>query len=102
MRLRYWRYRYDSTDLLTAAAAGFVLGALTAFIFDPQQGRRRRALVRDKMVRYGNEVSDYVSGTSKDLRKRAQGLAAETGGMVREQLGMEGGAEASEATRGLS
>jgi len=95
MRFPYWRYRYDGTDLLTAAAAGFVLGALTAFIFDPQQGRRRRALVRDKMVRYGNEVSDYVSGTAKDLRNRAQGVAAETRGMVRESLGTETGSQPS-------
>ena len=86
MRLPYWRYRYDGTDLLTAAAAGFVLGALTAFIFDPQQGRRRRALVRDKMVHYGNEVSDYVSGTAKDLSNRAQGVAAETRGVVQDTL----------------
>lgn len=73
MRIPYWPYRYDRTDLLKAAAAGFVLGALTSFIFDPQQGRRRRALVRDKMVRYGKEAGDYVAGTAKDLRNRAQG-----------------------------
>jgi len=95
MRFPYWHYRYDGTDLLMAAAAGYLLGALTMFVFDPQQGRRRRALVRDKMVQYGNEASDFVSGTAKDLRNRAQGVAAETRGMVRESLGTETGSQPS-------
>jgi gas vesicle protein len=95
MRFRYWRYRYDSTDLLTAAAAGFVLGALAMFIFDPQEGRRRRALARDKLLRAQNELGGYVSGKAKHLRNRAQGVAAETRGVVRDQLGIEGGGEAS-------
>lgn len=30
---------------------GAALGATSAFIFDPQQGPRRRALVREKVVR---------------------------------------------------
>lgn len=63
MRFSYWRYRYDTTDLLTAAAAGVVLGALAMFIFDPEQGRRRRALARDKLVHYGRRAGDMVSGT---------------------------------------
>jgi len=95
MRFPNWRYRYDGTDLLMAAAAGYLLGALTMFVFDPQQGRRRRALVRDKMVQYGNEASDLVSGTAKDLRNRAQGVAAETRDMVRESLGAETGSQPS-------
>ena len=36
-----------TTDLLIGAA----LGASLAFIFDPQSGRRRRAIVRDRMAR---------------------------------------------------
>jgi gas vesicle protein len=93
MPFRYWKYRYDTTDLMTAAAAGFVLGALAMFILDPDQGRRRRALARDKMVRYGNDVGDFVSSTAKDLSNRAYGIAKETQGAAREQLGIEGGAE---------
>jgi hypothetical protein len=97
MQFRYWRYRYDTTDLLTAAAAGFVLGALTMFILDPDQGRRRRALARDKMVRYGNDISDFVAGTAKDLSNRAYGIAKETQGLAREKLGIEAGAETPES-----
>ncbi len=39
---------------------GIALGAATAFMFDPQQGRRRRALLRDKWVRGGEPASDRV------------------------------------------
>ncbi len=67
----------DNSDTIVAFAAGLALGALAMFILDPQQGRRRRALARDKMVRAKHEVSDFVAGTTQDLRNRAYGLAAE-------------------------
>jgi gas vesicle protein len=77
----------DSTTLfLTGLASGLFLGALAMFIFDPQHGRRRRALARDKMVRYGSDVGDYVSGTAKDLSNRAYGVAKEAEGMVRSKM----------------
>jgi gas vesicle protein len=85
-----FRRRDDSTTtFMTGFASGLFVGALAMFIFDPEQGRRRRALARDKMVRYGNDVSDYVSSTAKDLSNRAYGVAKETEGVVRDQLGTE-------------
>ena len=80
-------FRDDS--FLLGLATGLVIGGLAMFIFDPQQGRRRRALARDKMVHYGHEVGDFAAGTAKDLRNRAYGLAKETEGLVREQVGTE-------------
>ena len=71
---------------------GVAVGALAMLIMDPQQGRRRRALARDKMVHYGKEVGDFAARTSKDLSNRAYGLAKETEGLVREQMGSETGA----------
>ena len=83
-------FRDDSTiSFMCGLATGFALGALAMFIFDPEQGRRRRALARDKMVHYGNEVSDFTSDTAKDLRNRAYGVAAEARGVVRETVGSE-------------
>ena len=80
----------DSTStFLTGMATGLFLGALAMFLFDPDQGRRRRALARDKMVRYGNDIGDYVSGTAKDLGNRAYGVAKEAEGLVREKTGSE-------------
>lgn len=82
-------YRNNPNDLLFAAAAGFALGALAMFILDPQQGRRRRALTRDKLVHARHEIGDFVSGTSQDLRNRAHGLAAEARGVVRGKMDSE-------------
>ena len=62
-------YRDDNVSFLCGLAAGLALGVLGMFIFDPKEGRRRRALARDKIVRYGN---------------RAQGMAAEARSAVQE------------------
>lgn len=53
------------------------LGATGAFMLDPQQGRRRRALLRDKMVRGIREGREFRAAAAKDLRARAQGVAAQ-------------------------
>jgi len=55
---------------------GVALGATSAFMLDPQLGRRRRALVRDKMVHGVHESREFADAASKDLRYRAQGIAA--------------------------
>jgi gas vesicle protein len=77
----------DNSDTLLAFLAGVAVGAAAMFIFDPQQGRRRRALARDQLVRAGHQTADFVEGKSKDLRNRAQGVAAETRGAVRGLVG---------------
>ena len=55
---------------------GLALGATGAFLLDPQQGRRRRALLRDKVTRTVNEGREFADAATQDLRYRAQGLAA--------------------------
>jgi hypothetical protein len=58
--------------LLTAAAtAGGV------YFFDPQLGRRRRALVYDQLVHAKNRTIDRVNETTHDLAHRISGTAAE-------------------------
>ena len=78
-----------SDTFLLGLAAGLMLGGLAMYIFDPQQGRGRRAMARDKAVRYSREATDYVAGTAKDLKNRAYGVAKEAEGMFREQVGTE-------------
>src|SRR4051812_13872806 len=58
--------------ILTAIA----LGAAGAFMLDPQQGPRRRALLRDKTVRNVREAREFGDAAAKDLRARTQGAAA--------------------------
>ncbi|SNS83420.1 YtxH-like protein [Noviherbaspirillum humi] len=52
--------------------AGAAVGALTMFLADPDQGRRRRAMANDKL----RSAANSVSSTSRDLGSRAQGLMA--------------------------
>jgi hypothetical protein len=55
----------------------FGLGALTMYLLDPEQGRRRRALLRDQLTHARRVVREQASGTARDLTNRAQGVAAE-------------------------
>ncbi len=55
---------------------GIALGAGSAFLLDPQQGRRRRALIRDRMVRTSREAREFGDAAAKDLRARARGLSS--------------------------
>lgn len=63
--------------------AGMVAGVALAYVLDPVSGRRRRALVRDKVVRAGNRTADAAEGAAIDLSNRARGLAAEARSAVR-------------------
>ncbi len=62
------------------------IGAAAMYFFDPEHGRRRRALARDKLTRYQKELTTYAEGTAQDLRNRAQGMAADARGMVERRL----------------
>src|SRR5512138_2352508 len=55
---------------------GMAIGASLMYVLDPQQGRRRRALARDKMTRAVHETGRAVGSTSRDVAHRATGLAA--------------------------
>ena len=56
---------------------GVAVGALAMLMMDPQQGRRRRALVRDKITHAGHVGREYIETTSRDLRNRAEGVVAQ-------------------------
>jgi osmotically-inducible protein OsmY len=63
--------------------AGLAAGAALTYILDPSSGRRRRALVRDRLVRAGNQTRDAADAAAKDMSNRAQGMIAETRSMLR-------------------
>ena len=61
---------------------GVGLGAALMYMLDPDQGRRRRALARDKIVSASNKTGKAIGKKSRDLRNRAQGVIAETSKML--------------------
>jgi uncharacterized membrane protein len=46
------------------------------YLYDPQMGRRRRAVARDKLIHVGYGIEDAVDVTARDLRNRSVGLLA--------------------------
>ena len=61
-----------------ALVGGVGLGAALMYIFDPDRGKRRRALLRDKVETAANKVGDTAGKMGRDLRNRANGVVAET------------------------
>lgn len=55
---------------------GMGVGASLMYVFDPQQGNRRRALARDKVAKAIHTTGHAVGATSRDVAHRATGLAA--------------------------
>jgi hypothetical protein len=56
---------------------GVALGATLMYLFDPDRGRYRRAIVRDKAMSGMSHLDDAFEVALRDLRNRASGLAAE-------------------------
>ena len=65
-----------------AVLGGIGIGAALMYFFDPNGGRRRRALMRDKAVGLSHDVTDAIEGKAKDLRNRAQGFVHEAKSLV--------------------
>ncbi len=65
-------------DRLEGFIGGLALGAGVMFLLDPQVGRRRRALVRDRIVRSGHDLSDTSGEMQARIRNKVKGIAAET------------------------
>ena len=71
--------------MIMAALAG--AGAM--FLLDPRAGRRRRALLRDKAVRYQNEaagIMDDLGNRTEDLKNRTGGMVAETKSHFKDEI----------------
>jgi hypothetical protein len=62
------------TAVTLTALSALALGAGIMYVMDPTSGRRRRAVMRDKAVRYAHDTTDTLSGKAQDLSNRARGL----------------------------
>lgn len=57
--------------------AGLGLGTGLMYLLDPDRGRRRRALLRDKGVWAARKTGDCIGVTARDLRNRTQGIVTD-------------------------
>jgi gas vesicle protein len=56
-------------DYFRGLATGLLIGALAIFVFDPKQGRRRRSLARNRVVQYGNDVSEWRASRQRAVAR---------------------------------
>jgi uncharacterized membrane protein len=59
------------------------VGAMSMYFLDPQQGRRRVALARDRATRLARVASEFADRSVRDLAQRSTGLAAEVRSLAR-------------------
>jgi hypothetical protein len=58
------------------AVVGAALGATAMFVLDPDKGRRRRALVRDRTRRSVKRIAHLLELSARDLSHRTHGFRA--------------------------
>ena len=61
---------------------GLALGGAAMYFFDPDRGRRRRALVRDKAVGATNCTRDFVNEGVRDLKNRGSAVTGRVKSML--------------------
>jgi hypothetical protein len=67
----------ENVTELAACFAGMLVGAGLMYILDPVSGRRRRALIRNKLTRYSNEAQHLAGDLSRYAADKGRGFAAE-------------------------
>jgi hypothetical protein len=77
-----------STGSTVSAVACLAAGFGLMYLMDPEQGRRRRAIARDKTFKWLREVGDMSRKTGRHLANKSKGYAHETMSTAR---GMAGG-----------
>ncbi len=60
-----------------AILGGLGAGAALMYLFDPDRGNRRRALIADKANSFSRKTKRTVEGRANDLRNRTKGLLHE-------------------------
>lgn len=76
------RYESPGNNELAKWLGGIALGAIAMYLADPNQGRRRRALVQDKMRSLSHKTSGAVSAAMHDAGNRLSGIQAQANRMM--------------------
>ena len=60
-----------------ALVGGLGLGAALMYLFDPDRGRGRREVIKEKAEGAANKAGEYAETLSRDIRDRASEVVAE-------------------------
>lgn len=71
---------------ITTLMGSIGLGAGLMYFMDPEEGNRRRALVRDQVVSLLNSSDRAIDKTARDLRNRTRGVLSEAIGSLEENV----------------
>ncbi len=66
-----------------------LVGGIAGLLFAPQPGRRTRALVRDKSVKYSHDVADIAGKKSRHVANKAKGYAHDIRGLFGHRMGSQ-------------
>lgn len=76
---------YEGRDYWIAGlslASGALLGAIGMYLYDPNRGRARRAMLHDKAASAAKRAGQDLAGRAEDLVHRAKGAVARVGASV--------------------
>ena len=74
-----------TSTLWKGIGVGAGIGAGLMFLLDPDRGRRRRALARDKAIHLAKSTEKIVGARSRDLGNRASGAASRIRSLIRRE-----------------
>jgi hypothetical protein len=74
--------------LLGGLGIGIGTGIAMMYLLDPERGRTRRALLRDKLAKWARAGRATAEGKAKDLRNRTVGVMAEARKTVTSGIGV--------------
>ena len=70
---------------INSMLGGILLGAAAAYFFDPERGRRRRVMLKDKAVHFSNVKRNALQVMVKDFSNRSRGMLHEAKSLVRHE-----------------
>jgi hypothetical protein len=65
-----------AVDSFGAFLRGAAIGAAAMYLFDPDKGRRRRAIARDKLSSFACESGELLTAAAHDIGNRVRGAEA--------------------------
>jgi BON domain-containing protein len=77
-------FQENAMKRLLTLATGMAAGAFAMYMFDPENGNRRRARVRDKAVAAGHDTERLARGATKHATNQLRGAAAEAQSHMRD------------------